>query len=249
MFFDALFTPVIWILALLIAGLIMLRQFAKQKEHKWGWYAVLAATIILYLLSIDPIANLLAYPIEKQSANFNPKDVRKADVIVILAGGVSPADGFRTRPQPVAWDRMTAGIGYFKQSKAKYLILSGGQGDSGESEAGAMRYWAVTFGVPPSKIILENISKNTEQEAVEVKKLLSDQKEPAIGLVTSGLHMCRAKYIFGKHFKKVIPLPSDFSYNPFRFRPRAFIPSSNALQKSTESIHEMVGLLWYKVRG
>ncbi|MHB8842538.1 MAG: YdcF family protein [Candidatus Aquicultor sp.] len=220
-----------------------------HKEYKWGWYVVLAATVILYLLSTEPIANLLVYPLEKQSANFSPKDIQNADVIVILAGGVSSADGFRTHPQPVAWSRMTAGIGYFKQSKATCLVLSGGGGDPGESEADAMRYWARALGVSPEEIILETHSKNTEQEAIGVKKLLPNKPEPAIGLVTSGLHMCRAQYIFKKHFKQVIPLPSDFSYNPFRFGLRSLIPSSYALVKSTESMHEIVGLLWYKIQG
>jgi uncharacterized SAM-binding protein YcdF (DUF218 family) len=248
MFFDALFSPLIWILALLGIGLILLRQLTGQKEYRWGWYLMLTATIILYLLSIEPIASMLVYPIEKQSAHFNPKDAQKADVIVVLAGGVSPADGFRTRPQPVAWNRMTAGIGFFKQSKANYLVLSGGSGQPDESEADAMHYWAIAFGVPPEKIILETKSHNTQQEAIEIRKLLPG-KEPVIGLVTSGLHMYRAQYIFGKYFKRIIPLPSDFSYNPFKLSARSLIPSPDALSKSTDSIHEMVGYLWYKIRG
>ncbi len=209
---------------------------------------MLAATVILCLLSTEPVANLLVYPLEKQSANFSPKDIQNADVIVILAGGVSSADGFRTRPQPIAWSRMTAGIGYFKQSKATHLVLSGGGGRPGESEADAMRYWARALDVPPEKIILETHSTNTEQEAIEVKKLLPNKPEPAIGLVTSGLHMCRAQYIFKNHFKQVIALPSDFSYNPFRLSLKSLIPSSDALVKSTESIHEIIGLLWYKIQ-
>lgn len=245
--FDTIADPVFWVLALLAAGLALIWMYSKKKLHR-SWYLVLAGTVILYVLSLSPVANSLSYYLEKPYAKASLKDIDRADAIIILGGGVFPASGFRHRAEPMAWNRMVVGIDVFKRSHAKYLVLSGGAGRPGEKEADAMKYWAIRLGVKPEKVILESRSTNTSEQAEETSKLLASKRAHVVGLVTSATHMRRSMMSFKRHFKGVIPLPSHFAYNPKPIRPNSFLPSSYALLTSKEALHEIIGYFWYQIK-
>lgn len=91
--------------------------------------------------------------------------------------------------------KMAASI--FRMANARYLILSGGYtyGDK-VSEAAYMQGIAIREGVPKSRIILEEQSKNTYENALFTKRLAVKAHLHSLLIVTSSYHLPRARIVF-----------------------------------------------------
>ena len=77
---------------------------------------------------------------------------------------------------------------------------------AGEGVAPLMRDFLVTHGVPAAVILVENASRNTHENAVNVARLLAGVPGRKV-LVTSDYHMFRARRAFEKAGLHVIPDP------------------------------------------
>lgn len=93
---------------------------------------------------------------------------------------------------------MDVGIKVFKEKSAKYLILSGGKTNPSVSlsEAEVMRNYALTRGIPPKAIILEENSMDTIGNAYFTRKIIDMLGCSDIYIVSSCYHMRRVKFIF-----------------------------------------------------
>jgi uncharacterized SAM-binding protein YcdF (DUF218 family) len=143
------------------------------------------------------------------------------------------------------------GVETFKDSGAAVLALcEGRQENAQESGAEVMKALAVRLGVDEDKIIAEDKSQNTMENAKELKKLLATEKQRKIGLVTSALHIPRSERVFRQVFPEdtIVPIPVGYRYKPRKCYLEKLIPTARALQTSTEAIHEWVGMLWYTIR-
>jgi len=80
-------TPVVWILLLLVLSLILHRLPHKRAASKVGWLCTLFATVLLYLLSIEPMANWLVYPLESRYERPSVEALSHLDVVAVLGGG------------------------------------------------------------------------------------------------------------------------------------------------------------------
>lgn len=105
-----------------------------------------------------------------------------------------------------------AGI-LFNQRKFNKLILSGGftSGKNLPSEAEAMKRFLLKNypQIPESAIILEEVSVDTKQNALEVKKILDKNNLKADALLTISPHSRRANSIFKKNKMDLKPINSD----------------------------------------
>ena len=246
-------TPIVWILAFLVFGLILTGKLRKKTRLNVGWYLLIFATSILYFLSIKPVSNILVYSLECQY-QFPPREVlEKVDIMVILGGGVKASDGFCKNPEAsgATYSRVFNGVKIFRQSGAKVLVLSGtgGQRD-GETNADVMKDIAVALGIPGHKIITEGKSRNTMEHAIELAKLSHLEERMRIGIVTSALHIPRAVQAFSKKIppNAVVPIPVGYIYSPLKYSFENLIPHSDAFSTSSYAIHEWVGVLWYWIR-
>ena len=247
----AVANPMIVIILLLITGILLTRNIRRQKLFKSGWYLLTLGTSILFLLSISPVSDGLVYFLERRYQPPSKEAVSKADIIVILNGGVSPAGGFRKKSEAsgATYSRVFNGVEIFKQSNAKILVLSGiGDQKDIEGTANVMKDFAVSLGIPADKIITEPKSRNTMEHTVELAKLFPPTKGLKIGIVTSALHMPRSVQLFQKKFPSdaIIPLPVGYIYSPLKYDIESLIPSSHTLSKSSYAIHELLGMIWYK---
>jgi uncharacterized SAM-binding protein YcdF (DUF218 family) len=112
-----------------------------------------------------------------------------ADAIVVLTGGKGRAE---------------AGLSLLQQGAAGFLIVSGVNEDADiESIFGG------TAGPWELNIILEKRSRSTYENAVEVRRLVKEFDIGSIVLITSGYHMQRASYTFGRI------LPGDVKIEPY----------------------------------
>lgn len=89
------------------------------------------------------------------------------------------------------------------------VIMSGGKMWNGRSEARAMTDWWTTFGAP-TRILLEEESLDTLENARQTQRLLASLGSRAIALVTCDFHMRRAALLFRERGLSVEEVPARF---------------------------------------
>ena len=104
---------------------------------------------------------------------------------------------------------------------------------------------ALALGVKKENIHLEPTPKDTQDEARAAKKYIGDR--PFI-VVTSASHMKRALKFFYKEGLTPLPAPTNHLAN-IRHPNYTGLFSISALRKSNLVWHEMLGLLWQKIKG
>lgn len=256
-----LVTPTVIILACLLSGLVIsMVQFRRPRPGKSGLGLIAIGISALYLLSINPVANLLVYSLESKYRPVPAEDVRDLDAIVILGGGYLPSGEFRAQAEATGstYSRLFNGVEIFKRSGSKALVVSGASPrpfprPAGETDAEVMKELAARLGVPENRIILEAKSRTTADEAVETAKLFPPDNNMRLGIVTSALHMYRAEKSFIKKFSKesILVIPVNYVSSPpsIDLCLSDFIPSVDNLELSSLAIHEMIGMVWYWLKG
>ena len=93
----------------------------------------------------------------------------------------------------------------YKTGKYDYIIVSGGKvGDSKYTEAYQMKRYLSELKIPVNKIIKEEISRNTIENAKECLKIINNLDVQKITVITSDFHLDRVKYIFKDFFENII---------------------------------------------
>jgi uncharacterized SAM-binding protein YcdF (DUF218 family) len=210
---------------------------------------ILYLAIVFYICVATPLgANFLVSQLEVTDVDKNCMN-DDVDTVVILAGGIT-GDPYSAneiwRLKEETYRRVLLGLEIAEKSKSKKIIVSGGYGQQ-FSEAVIMATLIKKIGYS-GKIITDTKSKSTHASAVNVTKILMENKIEKYLLVTSSLHMLRAEQSFRN--QGVIPCqyPVNSQYID-TFFPGSVLPQISALEKSTAAFHEIIGLLWYWLTG
>jgi uncharacterized SAM-binding protein YcdF (DUF218 family) len=134
----------------------------------------------------------------------------------------------------------------FRNWKPLPILVSGGGGGD-RPHAAVMHDALVTEGVPTEVIWTETESENTHENAVNSSAILRARGVTRIALVTEAYSMPRAARAFEKSGITVVPAPSRRTQLSGSYTD--FFPGPSAIARNGEIIHELVGLLWYKLRG
>ena len=90
--------------------------------------------------------------------------------------------------------------------------------------------------------MITDVVHNTEQEVMEIRKLIPVNSK--LTVVTSAVHMTRAKMLFEKSGFQIIPFPIKF-YLGHKITPMSFLPSASALHRSSKIYREFQGRFYY----
>ena len=134
---------------------------------------------------------------------------------------------------------------------ADFVISSGGLIETNENSwpSGlAMADALVSLGVPRDRIIVEDESGTTRDEAVIVKRLLAARPVDHLVLVTSPVHMRRSVGVFRAEGITVIPAIARET-PPFDRWWAELIPTDKGLEESGMAAHELAGLAVYYLHG
>ena len=243
----------------LIWALLFLLLLIRSRRRGINASKVIATIFILFsILLSSPLALYFASrPLE----NFAVERFKYADASVrneipcneyagvIALGGVIPNSDFNEVngiqltagaervTEPVRLSRICPDFKLVWSSFGKNL-------DEGPGESELAQDLWVSLGVPKSKIIIENGSTNTRENAIETEKLLGSEKRWL--LVTSAAHLKRAYATFSKAGLNVDPIPVDyiFSQRPpiWSLAPLSSVPGWQGV------IHEYVGGIYYSLR-
>jgi uncharacterized SAM-binding protein YcdF (DUF218 family) len=242
---KTLIDPIIFTLISIAIGFAV----SFKNGRKQAVRIVLTATFLfLYIISISPASNALCYILEKDYFLKNNDNVDKLDIVVVLGGGVSDNKYLQvTIPSNQTASRLLYAIQVFKKSGARYLVCSG-EGTGRLSEAEVMKRASIRLGIPDESIKIDSMSKNTWEHARELNDMFQD-KNIRIGLVTSAYHMKRSEREFNKYFSNIIPMPSGYLYSSSELSVISFIPKSGNLNRFSTALHEIIGIVWYRIKG
>ena len=171
-----------------------------------------------------------------------------AQAIVVLGGGknyAAPEFGADTvSEQTLVRLRYAA---HLHRLTGKPVLTSGGSPEgSPQSEAQVMKSALESdFGTPVKWT--EQTSNNTLENARASFAILSTQGITRIYLVTQAWHMPRSVRVFEQAGFTVIPAPTAFKTN-YKLTVLDFLPNAYALRDSSNFFHEIVGMVWYRLR-
>ncbi|WP_457652504.1 YdcF family protein [Rhodocaloribacter sp.] len=241
-----LLMPAPVVLGLLIVGLVLVW---RGKRLRAGRTAVALGAALLFVLTVWPVPHLGIRLLERQYPPFDPALSDSLAWIVVLGGGVADDASLPPNDQlgRASLARLVEGVRLARWFPEARLLVSGWGGLGTRTEAAAMRDVAVTLGVAPARITLDEASRDTHDQAVRTRALVGDAP---FALVTSAYHMPRAMALFRKQGLAPVPAPTDHQYKArSRFDVRLLIPNGSRLALARTALHEYFGLVWSQLRG
>lgn len=196
------------------------------------------------------VANLLGKPLQRPMVAPIACRAATPSVAVVLGGGT---DG---RPRSHAdfsvlnlasRRRVDRAIAWWRAGEGRVLVLEGGGPHGGIAVAELMAAYAQMQGVPATALRVEDQSDDTWGNARHAARM-SPPLPRRIVLVTSLIHMPRARAAFAGAGFEVCPLGADARSLPSRV-PWALVPRTSALANTELALHEWAGLAYYRWRG
>jgi uncharacterized SAM-binding protein YcdF (DUF218 family) len=232
----------------LVGLLLLATRFARA-----GWRLVIASLVVLAILGLSPVGNALIIPLEQR---FPPWDAAGGapDGIIVLGGAISP-DVSAARDEAAlneAAERMTAIPDLARRYPDARILFSGGSGaliyDEGNEAEFALRLFE-SLGIARARILLEDRSRNTVENALFSKAIAQPKSGERWLLVTSAYHMPRAIGIFRKAGFAVEPYPVDWRTRGMADAWRPFPTMGEGLRRTDIAMREWVGLAAYWLTG
>lgn len=122
-----------------------------------------------------------------------PANLPQEDHAIVILGYALADDGSMRQP---LLERLKAGLAIAKQYPNSKIVVTGGVPKQGVTEADAMSNWLISQGIEKDRIILENKSTDTVENALFSTALLEKEGLKDVTLVTSASHMRRALTAF-----------------------------------------------------
>jgi uncharacterized SAM-binding protein YcdF (DUF218 family) len=237
---KAALLPPLSLILLMSAGLVLLRS-----RPKTGKALVATGLVLLYALSTGLVAGALTRLLEVPPLPADA-DLSNVGAIVVLGAGRyrdAPEYGGDTASS-LALERLRYGA-WMARRTALPILVAGGAPDGGEPEAHFMkRILEEEFGVAVRWV--EDRSFNTRENAQNSAAILRAAGVQRVLLITHAWHMPRAKAAFEAAGIAVVPAGTRFASGnePLALR---LLPDASHLHQSTFVLHEIIGLLGYRL--
>jgi len=243
-------TPSNLLVSLILLGLVLA---LFERLRRFGIGMSLVVTLATLALGLLPIASYILIPLEERFPPFRD-DGRPVDGIILLGGAVEASDSV-SRGSIVAnesAERVLDTIRLAHRHPNARILISGGGGTvfgDGATEAPIIADYFKSIGIDPARILVEDRSRTTAENAVYSRELAKPKEGERWLLVTSAWHMPRAVGVFEKVEFPVVPYPVDFrtAGGARTHRPFAFV--SEGLRRLDIATKEWAGLIAYRATG
>ncbi|NBC71401.1 YdcF family protein [Paenibacillus sacheonensis] len=241
--YGFLLLPGIFVVLLGAAGIWL--WIKRSKSQAIGAFAF---ALLLYLCSIGAISDGIMRNLEHGYAP--PSDVA-GDVIVVLGGGATddtPDIDGEGNLYGSAGNRLLAAARLYRKTGLP-ILFSGGKvfADTG-NEAEIAKRQLIGLQVPADRILVENRSLNTAQNAEFTGELLKNHHLTKPILVTSAFHMKRSVLDFRKEGIAVVPYPVDYKVSlRASYSLNKWSPSSSAMDSISTCLKEYIGIMAAKL--
>ncbi len=212
-----------------------------------------AAVLLLVLCAWTSVGALMLNPLEERFAR--PAEMpARVDGLVVLGGGFEGAINLVRGGYDLnsGGDRFVEAAILARRFPDARVLVSGGTGTlvlEGEGDADTAPRLLTALGVDRTRLILENRSRNTYENAQFSREMADPKPGETWLLVTSAFHMPRSVGLFRKAGFDVVPWPVDYRTSGeegiglFRDNP------ADSLQTATMAIREWIGLAAYRASG
>ena len=235
-----------------ITSLAALALILMHFRPRLGIVIVLAASTALVIAALSPLGNLLLTPLEQRFADNGFPD-QEIDGIIVLGGSYDTRiHGYmNTILLQEDSDPMAVLPGLARRYPKAKIVFTGGTDPSvpGLSEAAIAKRYFVSFGIAASRIVIEERSLTTEENARFTAQLLRPSPELRWLLVTNAFHMPRAMGVFRKAGFNVIPFPVGWRTHEWQEMWWPAVPATENLRRLDVAVHEWMGLSLYWLRG
>jgi uncharacterized SAM-binding protein YcdF (DUF218 family) len=213
-------------------------------------YLLAFAAVAVYLGSAPVVSNALTRYLEDQYPAPEMEGVGQdaGNVVLVLTAGSfrRTKTGYEARIGEEGWERLQAGLQLHAKIGGRLVFAGAPSPDGRTSIARSMADMARRFGVPDGQILVEERSTNTYENIAFSESLLDEEHGP-VWMVTSALRMPRAMAVAAKQGIEVIAYPCDFRGDQ-RSTWWAWIPANHSTVALERNLHEIFGLLVYRIR-
>ncbi len=242
-------TSVHLLLFLLVWSVLAWKAQRRSRLGRWRYLAI-GLVGWAWIASLPAVANLLTLSLEGSPADavvIMPAH-DESTLILVLASGELRSPGRRSTSQLnlAGWERARAGVALWRRTGGTLWFSGGPDGDPARSIATAMASVARDMGVPESALRLSPRGSNTYEEL----KGVSDDVRAGQGpkwLVTSATHMPRSRKVAQCLGVSITPYPVAYRQIE-NVTWVSWLPDPTALEPYTIALHELVGMLAYRVR-
>ena len=231
-------------------SLLLIAALGLWLWHKRPLIARLLLTAsfsLLWLFSTPYFAEALLHGLEGEPY-VNDTKKAQADAIVVLGGGTyfrAPEYGGDTVGKETL-ERLRYAAKLYRETLKPILVTGGTPKGNKLSEAEQMKQVLEhEFNVPVQWA--EGASDNTLENARLSRQLLKQAGITRIYLVTHAWHMPRALQVFRAEGFQVVPAPTAYTTR-YQTDLLAFVPNAYALRDSRIFMHELIGMLWYRLK-
>jgi uncharacterized SAM-binding protein YcdF (DUF218 family) len=245
----AIVRPVHFLILMLVVGL----GLGLTRWRRFGQGLIVASTLMFVVFGFTPIADGGLAILEDR---FPPvaADGPPPDGILVLGGAIDTRANKAGRGLALndAAERMTEVAALAQRYPAARIVFTGGDGElfpGIATEAETARILFSSFGIPADRMVFEDRSRNTWENAVLTKEIVKPQPGQRWFLITSAFHMPRSVGIFRKvEWPGIVAYPTDYrtgSAGPGLNRIRAI----DNLQNLETLAKEVIGLVAYRLTG
>jgi uncharacterized SAM-binding protein YcdF (DUF218 family) len=239
--------PANFLAILILAGLLL----TFLRYPRLARLCLIMAAAMVVFLGVLPGGVWLTLPLERRFPVNPPLPDRVAGIIAL--GGTERVENSVAWGQPALSDPapIAALLALGRRYPEAKLVFSGGSGllhGAPVSEGEVVRRFLDWMGVDRSRLIYEERSRNTHENAVLSRELLKPEPGERWILICGGLSMPRAVGVFRQLGWDVIPYPAGFVTNG---EPEGVISLNllDGLGLASFAVHEWVGLLVYRLVG
>jgi len=232
------------VIALVVWGRANARRPASRRA-RIGLRVAWVGCAVLYLTSCPLLADVVLHHLERYDDEVDAAFADAHDepvALVVLAGGLRglrgdvPPSELLDAPTAI---RVFAAARIYRAHPFARVVVSGAPPELASGMADLLR----RLGVPADRVIEENGSTNTRENAEKSAALLAPLGIHRAVVVTSAVHMPRSLRCFSNAGLRAWASPADIeSYvHDDRFHVESLFPSYKAVVRNHSSVHEIVG--------
>jgi uncharacterized SAM-binding protein YcdF (DUF218 family) len=226
----------------LLGGLLLL-----LRRQRAGNLVLTFGVLMLLVVGYSPIGNVLMLSLTERFPAWQ-SDGRDPDGIIVLGGAIDADSSVERHSLEVntAGERVIGMLELARRFPNARIVYTGGPSALFESslpEAPVAGDVLKRFGVAPERIVLENESRTTDENAVFSRRLVQPKPGERWLLVTSAVHMPRSVGTFRAAGFDVEAYPVDWRTRGWVDSSETFDTLSSGLGRADSAMHEWIGLV------